>query len=475
MNKKFLPQPARILAAALVAMAACGPLHATEREGRLISSGPMLAYSEMTEVAVWVQTSQPLSLDLAFWVKGRPSEARFGPRQFPSPANDHIARFTLKGLEPGTRYNYELRANGRRLAFDYPLEFQTQPQWRFRTDPPAMRFAIGSCAFINDPKYDRPGKPYGGDYEIYRAIHKDRPDFMVWLGDNVYYREPDYYTEAGMRYRWRHDRQLPEWQALLASTHHYGMWDDHDYGPDNSDRSFRLKETSLRVFADYLPAVQYGTKKTPGCFQRFEWGDAEFFLMDDRTYRSPNDTHTTDPQKVMWGAEQFQWLKDGLLNSPATFKFVCNGNQVLNTRKTTECLYGTSEYPEFMAFLREYRVGGVILLTGDIHATELLEARDEGLAVPLYEYTCSPLNSGFRKNDVEPGNNRRVPGTRVEQRNYGIIEITGKRNERVVMLSCIDKDGNELWRHRITEREISTRPLRRYQVDAPTTGSRPGR
>jgi alkaline phosphatase D len=29
---------------------------------------------------------------------------------------------------------------------------------------------------------------------------------------------------------------------------HYAIWDDHDYGPNNADKSYHLKETSRKVF-----------------------------------------------------------------------------------------------------------------------------------------------------------------------------------------------------------------------------------
>ena len=141
----------------------------------------------------------------------------------------------------------------------YAATFQTQPMWRWRTDPPAMKIAIGSCAYINDPPYDRPGRPYGDGVEIFKAIADQKPDAMVWLGDNIYYREADWLSESGMRYRYAQNRELAELQPLLASAHHYAIWDDHDFGPDDSDRTFRLRETALGVFKDYWANVTYGT------------------------------------------------------------------------------------------------------------------------------------------------------------------------------------------------------------------------
>ena len=50
-----------------------------------------------------------------------------------------------------------------------------------------MSFAIGSCSYVNEPEFDRPGKPYGSNFEIFNSINNKNPDFMLWLGDNMYF------------------------------------------------------------------------------------------------------------------------------------------------------------------------------------------------------------------------------------------------------------------------------------------------
>ena len=71
-------------------------------------------------------------------------------------------------------------------------------------------------------------------------MHAKKPDFMLWGGDNFYYREPDY-TRTGMIHRNDHARAVKSMQPLLANVHQYAICDDHDYGPNDSDRSFPLK------------------------------------------------------------------------------------------------------------------------------------------------------------------------------------------------------------------------------------------
>jgi hypothetical protein len=48
-----------------------------------------------------------------------------------------------------------------------------------------------------------------------------------------------------------------------------------------------------------------------------------------------------------------------------------------------------------------------------------------------------------------------VPGTWVTQkRNFGLIKVGGKRGERKLTLTAHDKDGIELWRYEISEKEL---------------------
>jgi alkaline phosphatase D len=421
----------------------------------LLSSGPMLGYAEMTEVAIWVQTTQEATVQIRYWQQGKPETSRLTEPIRTTKAGDHIALFRLTDLPFGTRFEYELYLNGEYVKRDYPLVFQTQPHWRWRTDPPEFTIAFGSCAYFNDPVVDRPGNPYGGEYEIFLAIHRLRPDLMLWLGDNIYYVEPDWLTESGMRRRWRLSRQQPELQPLLASTHHYAIWDDHDYGPNDSDSSFRLKDVALRVFADYFPQVRYGLPDAPGCFYRFEWGDVEFFMLDDRTYRSPNKL-APSPDKRMLGKVQLEWLKNALKSSNATFKIIACGGQMINPMVYFE---GFGLFPdeqrELFDFIARERITGVVFLSGDRHMGELLKVQREG-CYPFYELTASPLTAGPANGHPDEANNpARVPGTWVRgQRNFGLIRVLGKRGERKLVLSLCDKDGKPLFEHTITESEL---------------------
>lgn len=426
-----------------------------------LRSGPMLGYSELTETVIWLQTYHPVRAQIRFWKQGNPASARLSQEMLPSAANDYIARFTLSQLEFGTRYDYEVYLDGLRVERPYPMTFQTQVLWHWRQDPPSFKFAFGSCAYINDPPYDRPGKPYGDVMEIFTAIASQKPDFMVWMGDNLYFREPDWTTESGMRYRYAHSRGLRELQALLASTHHYAIWDDHDFGPNDSDRTFRGKEMSLRIFKDYWMNPTYGMPDTPGVFGRFEWGDTEFFLLDGRYYRSPDDMPES-PDKVMFGEPQLRWLMESLRSSTATFKVIVNGSQMMNPFPNPFESFAKFpfEQKKFLSFLRETHIPGVIFLSGDRHHTELIKRIESGM-YPLYDFTSSPLTSEGSRLAAEANNPARVPNTWVTAtRNFGVIEVTGPKDDRKLILRTFDRENKELWNYEIKASELRFPPVK---------------
>lgn len=417
----------------------------------------MIAYAEMTEAAIWVQTTKEARVELSF----RPAAQTSGAWRRTSvirttDAGDHIALFRLTSLPFGTKFAYRLHINGAEVSRPYPLEFTTQPHWRWRTDPPAFRFLIGSCAYTTDPVFDRPGTPFGGDYEIFPSMVKEKPDFMVWMGDNFYYREPDWLTESAMRYRVRYDRTQAYYQPLLAACPHYATWDDHDFGPNNSDRTFRMREEALKVFNDYFPSVARCTREAAGCFFRFEWADVEFFMLDDRFHRTPNDLDGS-PDAQMLGPGQLAWLKESLASSLATFKIVVNGSQMVNQIASGE---GFNDFPSeqksLLDFVAAKKIRGVLFLSGDRHAGELLKVQWPGMGYPLYEFTSSPLSAGASRGSArEADHPDRVPGTRItEKRNYGVIEVSGPQNARVLVMLAKDKDGRTLWKHQVTAAEL---------------------
>jgi alkaline phosphatase D len=425
-----------------------------------LRAGPMVGATEISESKLWLQTRWPCRVQVRFWPQGAPELARLTEAVTTGPHGDHIATFDLSALAFGTRYDYELYLDGARATLPYPTHFTTQAMWQWRTDPPPIRVAIGSCFYVNETPFDRPGKPYGSGFEILATLVAQQPDLMIWLGDNTYTREPDFGSEAAIRRRYAHTRALPALQPLLATTAHYATWDDHDFGPDNSDRSFRGREQSLRIFSDYWGNPAAGTREVPGVFFSFAWGDIDFFVLDDRYYRNADRAVGID--KRMLGREQLAWLADALAYSKAPFKVIVNGNQVLNTVTSHETMaLFPNEQRELIGMIRAARIEGVVFLSGDRHHTELLRRVEPGL-YPLYEFTSSPLTAGLSHVKDEADNPLRVAGTWVfDTHSFGLLEVAGPKADRRMTMRAVAADGKELWRHELAASELRMPPAKR--------------
>ncbi|MEO0897887.1 MAG: alkaline phosphatase D family protein [Bacteroidota bacterium] len=419
----------------------------TQQAGNdLLLSGPMVGYTDMREALLWVQTNGPAQVYFEYQIAGKPeTKTRTGIVQT-GQNSAYTAHLVADQVQPGNTYSYKLFINGQEATRPYPLSFKTPPLWQYRTDPPSMKIALGSCVFIAEERYDRPGKPYGGDYEIFNSIAESKPDMMLWLGDNTYLREADFYSKTGIVHRYTHTRHTKEMQALLGGTANYAIWDDHDYGPNNSDRTYIMKDVALDVFKMFWGNPTYGVDGKKGTTSFFTWGDCDFFMVDNRYFRTPNNKKTTDREVI--GEDQLEWLIDALISSRAKFKFVMIGGQVLNTVEKYENLVNLApkERKYLLNTIAKEGIKNVIFLSGDRHHSELSLWEKKGIKV--YDFTVSPLTSGSHDASAEP-NATRVAGSHVGIRNFGTMEINGERKKRSLVFRFFDKDGKELWKHEI--------------------------
>tara|TARA_Y100000385_G_scaffold260319_1_gene290121 strand:- start:1434 stop:2780 length:1347 start_codon:yes stop_codon:yes gene_type:complete len=354
-------------------------------------------------------------------------------------------RCQLHGLEPGSVYSCYVQHNSTRISDT--LQLNTQPLWQYRTDPPTVRIALGSCAYINETIYDRPGKPYGGDYEIFTTIAEDAFDAMVWLGDNVYLREVDFGSVEGYVHRYNHTRQTPELQTLMAKGAHYAIWDDHDFGPNDCDGSYSRKNWAKQVFDAFWINPSGGVGGAPELnATTFQYGDVDFFLLDNRTHRVNH--WMGEEHSQMLGKTQMQWLLNNLKNSRAPFKFIAVGSQVLSDAAIYE---NFAQFPKernwLLAELNRLNIKGVVFLTGDRHNSELSKLQLEN-GNWVYDLTVSPLTSGSYDHSEEP-NSKREQGTMVGDRNYGMLEISGARKERILRIQVKSTEGDILWERSI--------------------------
>ncbi|HRI35478.1 MAG TPA: alkaline phosphatase D family protein, partial [Saprospiraceae bacterium] len=169
-----------------------------------------------------------------------------------------------------------------------------------------------------------------------------------------------------------------------------------------------------------------------------------------------NINNIPNSEKLMFGQEQINWLKNSLLNSYAPFKIIVTGSQVLNeVEDGGDCFYNYPvEYNDLMNFLNVHKINGVIFLTGDKHHSEIIK-KDREMAYPLYDVTVSSLTAGISKVKKEFINqSNRIPNTLVEEHNYGRFTVSGKPKERVLQVEFVNISGQSKSKWLISENDL---------------------
>lgn len=431
--------------AALLPLAAA-PLAA--RAAPAVSGAPVAGHFTHDTVRLFLQSTEDASATVRYWPETEAEERAATAKGSLFKATQYAEILELKGLAPGTTYLYRVTLEGGGGAVG---RFRTAPAPG--TEPADFRVYVGSCAYTE--AYTRGGNPYGANHHIFdtmagRMAGDALPHFMLWLGDNLYLRGPspqlgipaEYETAAHMEVRYKDVRSQLKLRRLFAATHHYAIWDDHDYGPNNADKSFALKDDSLRLFRAYWPNPASGAEGVPGNWCRFTHQDAEFFLLDSRFHRD-SEKAPPDPAKAMFGPTQMAWLKRGLAESKAAFKLVAGGSQLLSETKNgvhSGWHSYAAERDDFLAWLKANPVKGLVLLSGDRHNTQVFREGD------VYEFSCSPLTSRLSPLDkAEWANPRLVKECVVEAHNFGTLEFSGKGRSRQVTARAHDADGKLLW------------------------------
>ena len=77
----------------------------------LLQSGPMVGYSEMLEVAIWIQTNDSAIVKMAYWPIGNPDDRSYSNNISTNKENAFTALLIADNLEPGNKYEYEIFIN----------------------------------------------------------------------------------------------------------------------------------------------------------------------------------------------------------------------------------------------------------------------------------------------------------------------------------------------------------------------------
>ena len=396
------------------------------REGPVLA-GPMAGECGETDAFIWAQARDISPITLV--VDGH-DEGLI--RRLALPVWDEwlCVVFHVEGLAPGTTYTYTVESD----------HGTTAPQ-RFRTAPPPearrARIAFGSCFWDHvDP-----------NLAIFDSIRRERPDLFLMIGDNCYYGEPDWQSQHTMMLAQLRSRNSVPLRRLLAEVPVLGIWDDHDFGPNDSDGSFTGKPTAKQVFCRVWAQRAYGTRDVPGIFSVVRWGPVEIFLTDGRWYRQE--------KRHILGDAQLAWLCGRLRASDARVKLLVSGSQILPEAAVGlewECWRrdAPGELAALTAYIEQHDIRGVVFASGDVHLGYLLHATGRSLGQnrrgpDLWELTASPLaNEPWHETITGLGLRDPYLVSEHATHNYGLLDVDLDRAGAEIRLVLADAHGRPL-------------------------------
>ncbi len=312
------------------------------------------------------------------------------------------------------------------------------------------RLVVGSCL-----KQDKP-------QPCWKPISQFQPDILILCGDNIYGDSRDVKKLAK---DWATLAAQPDFARLRTRTTLLATWDDHDFGENDAGREYPVKKESQRVFLDWLGEPKDSPRRSrEGVYDAYTMGPegkrVQVILLDTRYHRSPLTKSgvprkevpnwkgpyvpSADRQQQMLGDKQWQWLEKKL-EEPADVRILVSSIQLIPDEHSWECWAKMPlERARMISLLRTTRAEGLIVVSGDRHASEIMAMPESvsGLKYPLYELTSSSLNASFGIGD-EP--NRFREGPRFGEVNFGTINLNwNAKGGPVVRLELRNAESGKL-------------------------------
>ena len=379
-------------------------------------AGPVLGDLTTDSVRMWLQAPTDDSVSIGVRLGAEPPDGAT-VATFRFEGSDSVSvRFS--SLEPGTRYTYL-------------IDGRTDPAWWFRTQPVdgrTARIAFASCADEDE-----------GSGRVWDRMNEDRIQGLVLLGDTPYI---DTTKLDRQRQRYREFAAFPPFARLVAHTPVYSTWDDHDFGRNDVDGRLPGKENSRKAFKEHRPNPSFGEEEQ-GVYTSFRMGPIEVFILDTRWF-ARTAGGSDDP--TLLGATQWKWLEREFAASTAPFRILACGmifNDATRPGKTDHWGMYPKEYDRLLGVLERHGSEGVLLVSGDIHWSRVIEHdTKERLGRDLVEVITSPVHHRLIKAADAP--------------HPGVVFSKGIANSFLQVEANTDEDGDSTLVARLRDADGTT-------------------
>ena len=394
--------------------------------------GPMVGAVTKASAMVWIRAADSFAATLEVSEHDDFRQRRISQPYQLTAAKDFAAAILIEDLAPETTYYYRVVLDGETPS--YATESATQKLRTAPTGPARFSVGVGSCARAAEDS----------NQLIWDAAVQRDPELFIWLGDNIYGDSPHKEILAD---EYQRQRNVDRFIQFGQRTSQLAIWDDHDFGLNDGDRTFAARHDALEVFKRYWANPDYGTDVAEGVFFAYQYGGVDFFCLDVRFHRDPNSAPDVIG-KTMLGAAQKEWLKAGLRQSNAPFKVLVSGSGWTEAKGTGGDSWASylHEREELFEYIRQENINGVVLVSGDTHVAELNAIpRSEQGGYDLYDFVSSPLAQDTSDSWVERRPERRIRQVYTGSVNFGLLSFDMTAEDPVLEFNVINYIGDEVW------------------------------
>ena len=368
-----------------------------------LTVGPIVGHADINHVRIWGRaTYQPLESGMprrAFGIARirKKDGGNYGsPRFFKmNPNFDLSGVIIFKDLEPDSKYAYQIgwffsdkELDELRSSYKWDWHDVDQGEFRTASDDPnkSIEFIFGSCRYLLrlckgnwfDTRGDKTFR------SIYEQLQAGRPlDKLLMIGDQIYADDLNAFgADEGIEQylaRYRDAFSQPHIKNLMSNVSTYMTLDDHeieDNWPNNASSRDRVKKypAAIHSYQIYqmshsplLPLCEQG--RLLGMPERYYYsffdGCCDFFVMDTRTEREPED-------KEIISNEQMQALLTWLADGSGKVKFVATSVPFFpDTKKANNDKWSAyrEQRDQVISHIREQKLNKVVFLAGDVHCS----------------------------------------------------------------------------------------------------------
>jgi len=369
----------------------------------------------------------------------------------------NIGKAYLDSLQPNTQYYYRLEINDTIDVFEgYSGTFTTPQDSAF-----SYKIAFGSCMVT------------GSNSSIFGHIASENPLLFISTGD-LHYENINSNCEANFTQAYYRVFNSSAQAELYRSTAFAYMWDDHDYGNNNSDASSACQQQAITAYRDFVPHYPLAFQEdNDPISQTFSLGRVRFILADLRSQKVKPEYDGCERTKVgtNFGSEaHLKWFQDEMLAAKDSGQVVVwlSGIPYINHEGGPN--YDCDEdddwggFPEerqaIANFVKEHQIP-ISIIAGDAHMVAMDDGSNsdyaEGGGAPIPVFHAAPID---RYGSYKGGPYSK--GYRSSSGQYGTIEVEDDGGDEICLTwTAKDENGNVVQSN--TDQEL------RYQFCLPVS------